>query len=96
MPRCLTPSACTATVGRVQRMVDGLDAEPCLAWAHEIAPDALPRFEAWAHPERPGEMPLRLGREPRRCLAATPRWPSWLAGARFMHQRVRHRGGDSN
>jgi hypothetical protein len=37
----------------VQRLVDGLHAETALAWANEIAPDAVPSFEAWAHPERP-------------------------------------------
>jgi len=35
-------------------LVDGLDAETCLAWANEIAADDAPSFEAWAHPERPG------------------------------------------
>src|SRR5690242_682135 len=45
LPRCLTPSVSTATVGQVQRFVDGLDAETALAWAHEIAPDDVPTFE---------------------------------------------------
>jgi hypothetical protein len=40
-------------VGQVQRLVNGLDAEAALAWANEIAPDEVPRFEAWACPERP-------------------------------------------
>jgi hypothetical protein len=40
-------------VDQVHRLVDGLDAETCLAWAHEIAPDAVPTFEDWADPERP-------------------------------------------
>jgi hypothetical protein len=53
LPRSLTPSVYTATVGQVQRLVDGLDAETCLAWANEIAPDAVPGFEVWARPERP-------------------------------------------
>jgi hypothetical protein len=53
LPRCLTASVYTATVGQVQRLVDGLDAETCLAWGTEIAPDDVPSFEAWAHPERP-------------------------------------------
>jgi hypothetical protein len=50
---CSTASVYTATVGQVQRLVDGLDAETCMAWANEIAPDAVPSCEAWAHPERP-------------------------------------------
>jgi len=37
----------------VRRLVDGLDGESCLAWANETAPDEVPSFEAWAHPERP-------------------------------------------
>jgi hypothetical protein len=37
----------------MQRLVDGLDAETCMAWAHEITPDDVPSFETWAHPERP-------------------------------------------
>src|SRR5947209_5702479 len=41
-----------ATLAQVQQLVDGLDAETCLAWANEIAPDAVPSFEAWAQPER--------------------------------------------
>jgi hypothetical protein len=53
LPRSLTRSVYAATVGQLQRLVDGLDAETCLAWANEIAPDAVPSFEAWAHPERP-------------------------------------------
>jgi hypothetical protein len=53
LPRCLTPSAYTATVGQVQGLVDGLDAEMCLAWANEIAPDDVPSVETWARPERP-------------------------------------------
>jgi hypothetical protein len=53
LPRSLTPSVYTATVAQVQRLVDGLDAETCLAWANEIAPDEVPDFEAWAHPDRP-------------------------------------------
>jgi hypothetical protein len=53
LPRCLTVGIYTAIVGQVQRMVDGLDTETCLAWANEIAPDEVPSFEAWAHPERP-------------------------------------------
>ena len=36
-----------ATVGQVRRLVDGLDAETCLTWAHEIAPDEVPSCEAW-------------------------------------------------
>jgi hypothetical protein len=32
---------------------DELNAETALAWAHEIAPDDVPSFEAWARPERP-------------------------------------------
>jgi hypothetical protein len=31
LPQCLSPSVYTATVGQVQRLVDGLDAETCLA-----------------------------------------------------------------
>jgi hypothetical protein len=53
LPRCLTASVYTATVAQVQRLADGLDADTCLAWANEIAPDDVPSFEAWAHPERP-------------------------------------------
>jgi hypothetical protein len=53
LPRCLTVGIYTAIVGQVQRMVDGLDTETCLAWANEIAPDEVPSFEAWAQPERP-------------------------------------------
>jgi hypothetical protein len=34
-------------------LVDGLDAETCLAWGNEIAPDDVPSFEVWAEPERP-------------------------------------------
>jgi hypothetical protein len=37
----------------VRALVGGLDAETALAWANEIAPDAVPTFEDWAHPERP-------------------------------------------
>jgi hypothetical protein len=54
LPRCLTASVYTVTVARVRQLVDGLDAETCLAWAHAIAPDPVPSFEAWARPERPG------------------------------------------
>jgi hypothetical protein len=53
LPRSLAATACTAVVGQVQRLVGGLVAETALAWAHEIAPDAVPSFEAWANPERP-------------------------------------------
>ena len=53
LPRYLTASVYSATVGQVRRLVDGLDAETALAWANEIAPDDVPSFEAWAHPERP-------------------------------------------
>jgi hypothetical protein len=52
-PRCYTLSVYTATVGQVQRLADGLDAETCLAWRNEIAPDDVPTLEDWAHPERP-------------------------------------------
>jgi hypothetical protein len=38
-------------VAQVQPLVDGLDGETALAWASEIAPDEVPSFEAWAHPE---------------------------------------------
>jgi hypothetical protein len=41
------------SVRQVRALVDGLDAETCLAWAHKIAPDAVPDFERWARPERP-------------------------------------------
>jgi hypothetical protein len=51
--QCLTLGVYTATVAQVQRLVDGLDAETCLGWAHEIAPDAVPSFGTWARPERP-------------------------------------------
>jgi hypothetical protein len=37
---------------RVQPPLGRLDAETCLACANEIAPDDVPSFEAWAHPER--------------------------------------------
>ena len=53
LPQCLSATAYTATMGQVQRLVDGLDAETCLAWAHELGPDEVPSFEAWAHTERP-------------------------------------------
>jgi hypothetical protein len=53
LPRCISAGVYAATVGQVQRLVDGLDAETALAWAHEIAPDAVPTFEDWAHPECP-------------------------------------------
>ena len=53
LPQCLTASVYAATVGQVRRLVDRLDGETCLAWANEIAPDEVPDFEAWAHPERP-------------------------------------------
>jgi hypothetical protein len=53
LPRSLTASVYTATVRQVQRLVDGLDAETCMAWAPEITPDDVPSFETWAHPERP-------------------------------------------
>jgi hypothetical protein len=52
LPRCLSTGVYAATVGQVQQLVDGLDAETCLAWAHEIAPDDMPSFEAGAQPER--------------------------------------------
>ena len=47
----LTPRVYTDVVGQFRRSVDGLDAERCLAWANEFAPDAVPSFEAWAQPE---------------------------------------------
>jgi hypothetical protein len=53
LPRSITASVYSATVGQVQRFVDGLDAETSLAWAPEIAPVEIPEFETWAHPERP-------------------------------------------
>jgi hypothetical protein len=53
LPRCLAASVYSATVARVQRLVDGLDAETSLAWANEIAPDAVLSFTAWERPERP-------------------------------------------
>jgi hypothetical protein len=53
LPRCLTASVYRSTVAQVQQVVDGLDAETCIAWAYEIAPQDLPSFEAWMHPERP-------------------------------------------
>jgi hypothetical protein len=53
LPRCLSASVYTATVDQVQRLVDGLDTETTLTWAHEIAPDDVPSFETWAHPEPP-------------------------------------------
>jgi hypothetical protein len=40
-------------VGQVRLSVDALDAETCLAWAHEIAPSEVPSFATWAQPERP-------------------------------------------
>jgi hypothetical protein len=40
------------TVGQVEQLVGGLDAETALAGAHEVAPDDVPSFEAWARPER--------------------------------------------
>src|SRR3954464_7935638 len=46
LPRSLTPSVYSATVGQVQRLVDGLDAETCLAWANKIGPEVVPTFEA--------------------------------------------------
>jgi hypothetical protein len=49
-----TASVYSATVTQVRRLVDDLDAETALAWANEIAPDAVPSFEDWTHPERPG------------------------------------------
>ena len=53
LPRSLTPSIYRVTVDQVRLLADGLDADTCLAWANEIAPQDLPSFEAWAHPERP-------------------------------------------
>jgi hypothetical protein len=63
LPRCLSASVYSATVAEVQRLVDGLRAETCLAWASEIAPDDVPRFEAWAHPQRRGLLRVGLGQE---------------------------------
>jgi hypothetical protein len=40
-------------VVQVLQLIAGLDAETCLGWANEIAPDIVPTFEGWAHPERP-------------------------------------------
>jgi hypothetical protein len=51
LPQSLTPGVYSATVAQVRRLVYGLDAETALAWAHEIAPDDVPTFESWAHPE---------------------------------------------
>jgi hypothetical protein len=53
LPRGLTANIYSSTVAQVQRLVDGLDAETCLAWACEIAPDEVPTVEDRAHPERP-------------------------------------------
>jgi hypothetical protein len=53
LPRRLTLSVYATTVGQVQQLAHGLDAETCLAWANEIAPDDVPSLETWAHPERP-------------------------------------------
>jgi hypothetical protein len=53
LPRRLPPSVYSATLAQVQQLVDGLDGETCLAWAHEIAPNTVPRFKTWARPERP-------------------------------------------
>jgi len=36
----------------VGELVDGLDAETCIAWAHEIAPDDVPSFEGWVQLEQ--------------------------------------------
>ena len=49
----LAEGAVRSKCRHVQRLVDGMDTEACLAWAHEIAPDDVPSFEAWAHAERP-------------------------------------------
>jgi hypothetical protein len=46
LPRCLTTSVYTATMGQVRQLVVGLDGETCLAWANEIVPDDVPSFEA--------------------------------------------------
>jgi hypothetical protein len=54
LPAALTPQDRAAIVVRVRALVDGLDAVTCLAWAHQIAPDDVPSFGMWAHPERPG------------------------------------------
>jgi hypothetical protein len=45
LPRCLTPSVYRGTVAQGQQLVDGLDAETCLACEYEIAPDDVPSFD---------------------------------------------------
>jgi hypothetical protein len=52
LPPALTPRDRAALVARVRALIDGLDGETLLAWAHEVAPEAVPAFETWAHPER--------------------------------------------
>jgi hypothetical protein len=52
LPPALTPRDRAALVARVRALVDGLDGETVLTWAHEVTPDAVPAFETWAHPER--------------------------------------------
>src|SRR5262249_30670459 len=54
LPSALTPRGRAAIVAQVRALVDGLDAETCIEWAHELAADDVPSFETWAHPERPG------------------------------------------
>jgi len=52
LPASPTPRDRAAVVAQVRALVDGLDGETALAWAHEVALDAVPDFETWAHPER--------------------------------------------
>ena len=54
LPPALTPRDRAAIVAQVRALIDGLEYGTCLAWANAIAPDAVPSFEAWARPERPG------------------------------------------
>jgi hypothetical protein len=54
LPPAFTPRDRAAIVAQVRALVDGLDGQTTLAWANEIAPDEVPGFEAWAHPECPG------------------------------------------
>ena len=52
-PRWLTASVSAATVDQVGRLINGLGARTCPAWADGITPDGVPSFEAWARPEGP-------------------------------------------
>jgi hypothetical protein len=80
-------SVYAATVAQVQQLVDGLDTETALAWANEIAPDAVPSFATWARPERPEGSPRGRGTHPGPALSLRPRWLRLAGGFSYPARR---------